>query len=651
MVNRVRSLSTASNGSRPETLLPTITTDPTELDSDVAPMVMQSPSVRKHSRKRSSTVYIAPRQASPPSNSATEKPVPVSQRRLASLFSGVGALAGAQALTKIMTFFVNQMVMRFIDAREFGASSQLEFVGISVLSLARDAVRFASQRQTLAHSHPDEYRVDGATVHGTRSGTVQETINLAYCSIAIGVALAVFMTCFMVHAGDGSSISIISAVMYGAASIFELAAEPCFLINQLQVDLRGRARVEAISAVFRTLVTFILIVGMHSPAVFAFASGQLTYGLVYCNAFYLQSLSVLRQGSFKLYLSKVWAPIGNDKAFLDPEISKRALGMGAQTMLKYFLTESDRLLVSFMISLEQQGVYALASNYGSLLARLVLFPVEEALRALFSKSLPQKGCSAANEKSRKSPIPTIKIEPISPSFQLQTGSGTSKEEEEKEETDEVNTALLVLTTVLRVYLYLGLAAWALGPHVAPYLMSLLVSSRWAASDAPKVLAAYMMYIPFLALNGALEAFVQSTASLKDLRKQSSVMIFIAIAFVVVSYVFMLVMNLGAVGLVWAQVVTMSLRIVWAMWYAHDYFASETKVGQWIPSALPSPLPVGFAAAITGIVVTQGVVQTFKQFVGAAALGIAFVAITIHAERDSLRKLKTSIGSRASDKGS
>ncbi|PRT53149.1 Oligosaccharide translocation protein RFT1 [Wickerhamiella sorbophila] len=649
MVNRVRSLSAASQGSRPETLLPTIATDPTELDSDVTPMIMQSPSFRKHSRKRSSTVYIAPRQTSPPSSSAAEKPVAVSQRRLASLFSGVGALAGAQALTKLMTFFVNQIVMRFIDAREFGASAQLEFVGISVLSLARDAVRFASQRQTLSHSHADEYRVDGTAVHGTRSGTIQETINLAYCSIAIGVPLAIFMACFMVHASDGSSISIVSAVMYGAASIFELAAEPCFLINQLQMNLRARAQVEALSAVSRTLVTFLLIVGAHSPAVFAFASGQLTYAVVYCIAFYLQSLSEFREGTFKMYLCKVWAPIGNDKAYLDTQISKRALGMGAQTMLKYFLTESDRLLVSLMISLEQQGIYALASNYGSLLARLVLFPVEEALRALFSKSLPQKGCSEDNENTSKSPTPTIKIEPISPSFQLHTVNGSKTEEEEKEETNEVNLAVLVLTTVLRVYLYIGLAAWALGPHVAPYLLSLLVSSRWAASDASKVLAAYMMYIPFLALNGALEAFVQSTASLKVLRKQSSAMVFIAIAFVVVSYIFMLVMNLGAVGLVWAQVVTMSLRILWAIWYARDYFANETQVGQWIPNALPSPLPVGFAAVITGIVVNQGTVKDLGQLLVAATLGIAFVAVTVYAERDSIRKIKTLAGSTKESK--
>lgn len=648
MVNRTRSSSTASASSRPDTLLPTITTNPNELENDVAPIVMQSPNFRKHNRKRSSTIYVAPRQASPPTSEKTEVPDSARQRKLVSLFSGVGALAGAQVLTKLMTFLVNQTVLRFVDARDFGASSQLEFVGITVLSLARDAIRFASQRQTLEHSHADEYRVDGGPVHGTRSGTIQETVNLAYCSIAIGAPLAVAMTMFMLYAGDGSSIAIISAVMYGVASILELAAEPCFLISQLQVDLSGRARVEALSAIFRTMCTFFLIVFMNSPAIFAFAAGQLTFGLVYCISFYLQSIAVFRRDSFKLYLAKVWAPIGDAKIYLDPEISKRAMGMGAQTMLKYFLTESDRLLVSFMISLEQQGMYALASNYGSLLARLVLFPMEEALRALFSKSLPQKGCRAANtvssSKASTAQLNTapVKIEPLSPSSLPPVSQSLDPEEETNEELSAVHTALTVFTTTLRVYSYLGMAAWALGPSIAPFLLSLVVNSRWAATGAADVLAVYMVYIPFLAVNGALEAFVQSTASLQDLRQQSMFMIVIAVLFVVFSYIFMSVLDLGAVGLVWAQVVSMSLRILWALYYAREYFATETNVGRWIPLALPSPIPVGFIAVVAGAAYKQGIVETFTEFLFSCALAVAFVLVTLYSERRSLRTLLQSV---------
>jgi oligosaccharide translocation protein RFT1 len=40
--------------------------------------------------------------------------------------------------------------------------------------------------------------------------------------------------------------------------------------------------------------------------------------------------------------------------------------MTAQSVVKHFLTEGDKLLVSRLIPLADQGGYAIASNYGAL---------------------------------------------------------------------------------------------------------------------------------------------------------------------------------------------------------------------------------------------------------------------------------------------
>ena len=61
--------------------------------------------------------------------------------------------------------------------------------------------------------------------------------------------------------------------------------------------------------------------------------------------------------------------------------------MMAQSVVKHVLTQGDTFLVSLLSTPEVQGTYALANNYGGLLARLLFQPVEESSRTYFSRVL------------------------------------------------------------------------------------------------------------------------------------------------------------------------------------------------------------------------------------------------------------------------
>lgn len=52
------------------------------------------------------------------------------------------------------------------------------------------------------------------------------------------------------------------------------------------------------------------------------------------------------------------------------------------------------------------------------------------------------------------------------------------------------------------------------------LLPLLLPSQYLTTSAPNVLAAWVWYIPVLAVNGGLEAFLSSVATPKDLNGQS-----------------------------------------------------------------------------------------------------------------------------------
>ena len=53
-------------------------------------------------------------------------------------------------------------------------------------------------------------------------------------------------------------------------------------------------------------------------------------------------------------------------AFFDAELLHLSGAMTAQSVVKHFLTEGDKLLISRLSPLEDQGGYAVASNYGAL---------------------------------------------------------------------------------------------------------------------------------------------------------------------------------------------------------------------------------------------------------------------------------------------
>jgi oligosaccharide translocation protein RFT1 len=123
---------------------------------------------------------------------------------------------------------------------------------------------------------------------------------------------------------------------------------------------------------------------------------------------------------------------------------------------------------------------------GSLIARIVFQPIEETLRVFFSRTL----------------------------------SNTSKDKDSEEKTRSVTQAANTLRSLLSVQVSLSLIFITFGSAYLPIFLPLLLPQQYMETSAPRILAAWVWYIPVLALNGGLEAFLSSVASPKDLNEQS-----------------------------------------------------------------------------------------------------------------------------------
>ena len=121
---------------------------------------------------------------------------------------------------------------------------------------------------------------------------------------------------------------------------------------------------------------------------------------------------------------------------------------------------------------------------GSLIARIGFQPIEETLRVFFSRTL----------------------------------SSSASSEQPKE--DELSTASSTLVSLLCVQVSLSLFLVTFAPPYLPIALRVLLPPRYIETSAPAVLGAWVYYIPFLAINGGLEAFVSSVAKPSDLTRQS-----------------------------------------------------------------------------------------------------------------------------------
>jgi oligosaccharide translocation protein RFT1 len=247
------------------------------------------------------------------------------------------------------------------------------------------------------------------------------------------------------------------------------------------------------------------------------------------------------------------------------------------------------ILISYLASLPAQGVYALASNYGGLVARMVFQPVEESSRNYFGKLL----YSNSGKRSK--------------------GTIFSASED--------------LHKLLRIYALVSISAMTVGPTMAPLLLKIIIGRRWASSGAGDVLAKYCYYIPLLAYNGVMEAFVSVVATESQLNRQSLWMLSFSVGFASTSYIFLQLLDLGAVGLVYANMANMIFRILWSYNFIDKFFrGNESQLN--LILILPNTTTVAAAMGAVTMFYYQKVQEggDIKHFVSISAIAAGFAIL-------------------------
>ncbi|CAH7667998.1 Rft protein-domain-containing protein [Phakopsora pachyrhizi] len=379
-----------------------------------------------------------------------------------------------------------------------------------------------------------------------------------------------------------------SLFIYYVSSLIELMSEPAYLYLILIGRVDRRIRVEGLSLLTRTFLNFtIVFLGSYlsTPLKSFFKIRSLDSNLFDDDQFSLLAFSLGQLGFSLTLLIGLWFNVleqsnrNNNKAdnrrfdlvpqnlnvdgqnsliklenWLDYTELKLCFALFRQSILKQFLTEGDKMFIAKFCPIANQGGYALAMNYGSLVARIVFHPIEETSRLFFSKNLSNPSLILSSKEPELAKNKDIMIK-----------------SQEKEESSERSVQLLL--NLIKFYNYLGLILISFGPPYIQLLLTILIGTRsdylreGNLSTVVIVLKTYCFLLPLLGINGVLEGFCQSVSNQAQLDRMSKMMIFWCVAFIAAVRVFSSDysrISLGVsseVAIVLATVVNMICRII------------------------------------------------------------------------------------------
>ncbi|KAJ3330991.1 Oligosaccharide translocation protein rft1 [Blyttiomyces sp. JEL0837] len=468
--------------------------------------------------------------------------------------SGVRSLLLLQVWSRITTFVLNQLSLRYITRDVLGIVwIDMELVLSTILFLSREFIRMALLR---SRSAGDFKALEKPTLDKKIYMDLQKSVNMSYIPAALGFLLSIaIIVYYSVFSTMPAAFKLEAVSMYALAAMIELASEPFYIMAQIHMNFQLRVAVEG-SAVFAKCFSALGFLALctrgemgrvsERDGVLAFAASQIFYSVCMLLGYLISFRSQLKGQnvvdetgktikSVVLFVPRKVDGASGVYSFVDVKAASLAWTFAKQGFLKHFLTEGDKIL-SFMMTTAMRGDYALVERYGglsSLIARILFQPIEEASRVYFVKSL---GAS-----------------------QELTSAGV------------ISTATAI-HTMLRGQIYLGLIFVCIGTNYATLAIQVLAGKELSKGSSSLVMAAYCFYIPIMALNGVTEAFVQALGTEKTLLRQSYWMIFCWISFAGIGFTLVEVLQLGAVGIVLANCVNLCLRIGFSYAFIQEFFA-------------------------------------------------------------------------------
>ena len=205
----------------------------------------------------------------------------------------------------------------------------------------------------------------------------------------------------------------VAVAVYAGCAVLELLSEPVWVAAQILLVVKLKVVAEGLALAVRCVLTLVLLALWPALGLYSFCIAQLAYSCTVVAVYYADFARRLpRRQHPGCPLTSVRqllpaAQTGRSVWLVSTpaELTGLAYGFFWQSMLKQLLTEGERYVMTFLgvLSFEQQGVYDVVNNLGSLVARFLFQPIEDNFYAFFAGALTRDGEEEEeeNEKNEK----------------------------------------------------------------------------------------------------------------------------------------------------------------------------------------------------------------------------------------------------------
>ncbi|KAF9149166.1 Oligosaccharide translocation protein rft1 [Linnemannia schmuckeri] len=573
----------------------------------------------------------APASSTDPANNVDLKSTDQASSILSSSVQGASYLVLLQFVSRMLTFTLNQVLLRFTSAETLGiASVQLELLLNTILFLSREGVRCAAIRVSddSAEKEDETTSLDKKEkdkemriAPGSEAYRLQKLVNMVYAPIPVGA----LMTCLavgysLIQVTDKSEDNFpgyrLSIYLYGISALIELLAEPMFMVAQYKLWFKTRVSVEGTAVIVRCILTCALTIygaraevtgsseegsDKNTMGVLAFAIAQFVYGLLTLGGFLLAfwSKSTERRDLDRKRMAAAikkrdgiavkGQPSSNDDTIsMSALLPRRLTKVGKDGKVESFYFDKELLKLSKTLTSQSLLKHILTEGDKMMMAKFA----DETAQGVYAfvvnyGSLIARILFQPLEETSRTLFSRL-LSDIAP------GSTSSNNDTTAEKTNTTTTTSRTLTetqldnlvlsrnlllTIMKFHVLLGLVFIAFGTHYTATLIDLVVGQYWSTTTkAPQVLSLYCYYVPIMGLNGITEAVVQAVASEKELGVLSYWMVGFSAVFCSTGAFLMGTLGLKAEGIVLANCVNLIMRIVWSMWFLSGYY------GRYIPIA-------------------------------------------------------------------
>lgn len=304
-----------------------------------------------------------------------------------------------------------------------------------------------------------------------------------------------------------------NVIYYGIGTMFEILSEPFYIYCQVYMYFGLKTIIEGISLFIQTFMIIILLCYKPQLKLNIYGYCHLIYGLSILLGYIIGVSIILNKNNKKNendknntihylidFIPSYKDENNNNNSWYSSTIINYLWIFEKQSFIKQILTEAERYLMTMfnLINFNDQGIYDIVSNIGSLIPRFLFHSLEESYFIFFSKEIRYQHDNKPTKLS-----------------------------------------FMTLKTIIKFVTIVGFIIAIFGQTYSPILLFFYGGNSMISngSKGPVLIENYFIYVFFLALNGITECYFMSTARQNELEFFNKILIVLPIIITFITYLF------------------------------------------------------------------------------------------------------------------